>query len=228
LIDGGPVIATPPEPNGAIDTALLHAPDLAALEQAVHAADVRAAGARDAAMTRLDVVTTVGAGGLWANDSLDGLRLPGGRPAMVGTVGLELELPAGSNQADGNLASALAARSQAEAQLDALKAQLRADVASSHETLTSALARVQLSQDSVNNARAVVEGEQHRLSLGTATSADVIIAQQTHREAELRRLRALVDAAVASARLRHATGQLLADNRELANGVATARGGNPR
>jgi len=223
LMDSGPVVATPIDVAAAIDLGLSQAAELGALTQAVEAATTRTESARDAAMTRLDVVTTLGAGGLWADDTLGGLRLPGARPALIGTVALELELPLGSNQADGNLAVALAARSQAQAQLESRKNQLRVDVASSHETLTSALARGALTQDSVNNARAVMEGEQQRLSLGTATSSDVIIAQQTHREAELRRLRALVDAAVASARLRQATGQLLADNRELAR-----EGGRPR
>ncbi len=223
LLDEGPVIAAPVAVGSAIEAALAQAPELAALAQAVEGANVRANSARDAAMTRLDVVTTVGASGLWADDTLKGLQLPGDRPALVGTVGLELELPIGSNQADGNLASALADKSQAEASLEARQAQVRADVAAAHEALSSALQRVVLSQDSVDNARAVVEGEQHRLSLGTATSSDVIIAQQTHREAELRRLRTLVDAAVASARLRQATGQLLADNRALASSGGTAR-----
>jgi outer membrane protein TolC len=129
-----------------------------------------------------------------------------------------VELPAGSNQASGNLASALAAKSQAEAALEARKAQLRADVASAHERLGSALRRLPLAQERVDNARAVVDGEQQRLALGTATSNDVIIAQQTLRESELKQLRTVVDAAVASVTLRQLTGQLLEDNRALAMG----------
>lgn len=217
LVDDAPAIAAPVPAELAIEAALTQAPELHALEQQIEAERARAATARNAAKTRLDVVSTLGASGLWADDSLRGLELPGSRPALVGTIGLELELPVGGSQLDANLASALATKSQAEAQLEARQAQLRADVASSHETLSSAMQRVALSQDSVDNARAVVEGEQQRLSLGTATSSDVILAQQTFRETELRRLRTVVDAAVASARLRQATGQLLSDNRELAS-----------
>lgn len=212
-----PVVAEPVEPSIATDAALLRAPDLAALQQQIQAAAARLATARNAARTRLDVLSTLGANGLWADDDLDGLRLPGDRPALVGTIGLELELPAGSSQLDGNLAAALASKAQAEASLESRQAQIRLDVALSHESLRSALARLGQVQESVDSARSVAEAEQQRLTLGTATPADVIVAQQTHRAAELRWMRTLIDAAVASTRLQHATGQLLAAHRDLAS-----------
>lgn len=223
LIEDAPAVTQPVAASLAIEAALSQAPELLAIEQQVEAANARANTARNAAKTKLDVVSTLGAAGLWADDALSGWQLPGGRPAFIGTIGLELELPIGGSQLDGNLASAIATKSQAEATLEARQAQLRSDVASFHEALTSAIARVALSQESVDNARAVAEGEQQRLTLGTATSSDVIIAQQTYRETELRRTRTLVDAAIASARLRQATGQLLADNRELASVGGAAR-----
>lgn len=212
-----PVVAAPVASSVAIDAALVRAPDLAALQQQIQAASARLATARNAARTRLDVLSTLGANGLWTDDDLSGLHLPGDRPALVGTIGLELELPAGTSQLDGNLAAALASKSQAEASLESRQAQIRLDVALSHESLRSALTRLSQVQQSVDSARSVAEAEQQRLTLGTALPADVIVAQQTHRAAELRWMRTLIDAAVASTRLQHATGELLLAHRDLAS-----------
>ncbi|MBO6938657.1 MAG: TolC family protein [Deltaproteobacteria bacterium] len=189
--------------------AAAQSPELAALDANVEQAEQNALSARNAARARVDLVGSAGMVTLWADDTLSGLQLPTGRPGFVVTGGLEVELPLGSSTAD-------ARRAQAEAQLEAARARreagdwsVRTAVTTAYESAASAADRVPLAAETATVAEALAEAERARLELGTSTPSDLVEAQQSAREAELRRLRALVDAVVAARELEHTTGTLL-------------------
>jgi outer membrane protein TolC len=68
---------------------------------------------------------------------------------------------------------------------------------------------VTLSTQTASSARELAEAERQRLILGTTTAQNVVSAEQTAREAELRRLQALVAQLTTRFQLEHATGTLL-------------------
>lgn len=184
-----------------------HSPQLGALDAAIEEAEQRFAGARNQSRARLDLVGTVGAVALWADDALQGLELPGGRPGFVAVGGLELELPLGNDGARRDVASAEleAARTTREQGRLALGARVR----TAHEEAQAARERAPLVRETAEVANELAEAERARLELGTTTTPDLLEAQQDAREAELRRLQALVDATSARHRLEHEAGVLL-------------------
>jgi len=211
------LVATAPDPDApevpAVATLVASArrasPDLLALEAGVQAARDRVVVADDASLSQLDLVATAGVIGLWTDDALPGLQLPGDRPAVFGTLGLELELPFGPTSGAANLdqsrARLLAAQLRYRASAEALEAQ----VATLHQELGAARERVALSAETAQIAGELALAEQQRLELGTTTPSVLLEAQQTARESALRRLRALVDVVTASLKLDHAAGRLL-------------------
>ncbi|MBK8589606.1 MAG: TolC family protein [Sandaracinaceae bacterium] len=82
----------------------------------------------DADQARLDLILSGSMGGLWTDDMLSGLSLPGGRPAFSVGGRLELELPVGGGRADAAheqaRAQLLAARSRAHARELAIETEL--------------------------------------------------------------------------------------------------------
>ncbi|MBX3250564.1 MAG: TolC family protein, partial [Myxococcales bacterium] len=165
--------------------------------------------AANTSRARLDLVGTAGMVGLWAEDDLPGLQLPGRRPGLVAVGGVELELPIGSAAADAQRDRARLALEAADERLIAARQTLEATIASIYEEAESARERVPLATEAASVAERLAEAERGRLELGTATPADLLLVQQAARESALRRLRALVDAVTASHRLAHAAGVLL-------------------
>lgn len=184
-------------------------PEIAALDAAVEEAQQRTVVAQSDARARLDFVASAGLVTLFADDMLPGLQLPDHRPAFIATGGIELELPLGSSAAD-------ARRDQAQAQLEAAQNSreagaltLRANVRSAYETALAAGERLPLAQESAAIAAELAEAERERVRIGTTTTVALVEAQQSAREAELRRLRVLVDTATAAHQLEYAAGVLL-------------------
>lgn len=217
--DGGESLATPEDPPElavvpdlaqALETMVLRAPSLRSLEAQIDAARAQQVAATSASRPRLDVTGTLGTVGLWAhNDTLTGFQFPGGRPAIVGTVGLELELPLVSDIRAAQRAAAQAQLDAAESRRAAEVARLRASLATEFATLEATVGRAALAQATAQVAADLAEAERARLSLGTSTSTTVVQAQQTARESQLRVARALVDGVLSAARVAHATGVLL-------------------
>ncbi|MGD8858779.1 MAG: TolC family protein, partial [Myxococcales bacterium] len=143
-------------------------------------------------------------------DDLPGLDLPGDRPAYSALVGLELELPVGASQLEAEHAAARARLQAARARYQDRAQAIEAQVASLRASLETGRERVALAQEMTAAAAELAEAERRRLQLGTATSIDVVQAQQADREAELRALRARVDQVQASLQLDHLIGALLA------------------
>ncbi|HTV25343.1 MAG TPA: TolC family protein, partial [Polyangiaceae bacterium] len=182
-------------------------PALAALRAQIESAQVRVRSARNADKPRLDVFATGNVGTLWDDGS--NFSLTGGRPTFGVLGGIELELPLGSGRYGADAAAAQAdleaAQARYQAEVDAAKAR----VSSLAVNAGAAAEQVELTTQTATAASQLAEAERQRLQLGTTTSRDVVSAEQTSREAELRRLRAVVSEASSRFELEHTAGKLL-------------------
>lgn len=181
-------------------------PALAALRAQLDAARVRVRSARNAEKPRVDLFATGNVGTLWDDGS--NFSLSGGRPTFGVLGGVELELPFGgrySADAAGAQADLEAAQARYQAEVDAAKAR----VSSLAVNVGAAAEQVELTTQTAAAASQLADAERQRLALGTTTSRDVVSAEQTSREAELRRLRAVVSEASARFELEHTAGTLL-------------------
>jgi outer membrane protein len=183
------------------------APALAALRADVERARLRMRTARDADEPRLDVFASANVGTLW-DDGSD-FSLSGGRPTYGVLGGVELELPLGSGRYGADAAAAQADLDAAQARYQAELDAARARVSSLAVNVTAASEQVALTTETASTASQLAEAERQRLALGTTTSRDVVSAEQTSREAELRRLRAVVSRTAARLELEHTAGTLL-------------------
>ncbi|WP_437618112.1 TolC family protein [Sorangium sp. So ce1151] len=183
--------------------------ELAALRADLDAQRARVGAAEDADQVRLDVFTTASVGTLWANDALAGLALPGGRPAFSVLGGVDVEVPFGGGRASADAARARTQLAAAEARYQARAEAIAAEISALRVSLAAAADQVALAAETARTAGELAEAERQRLQLGIATSSDVVQAEQTLREAELRRLRAAVTELTSRFQLEHATGALL-------------------
>ncbi|WP_437585442.1 TolC family protein [Sorangium sp. So ce1000] len=183
--------------------------ELAALRADLDAQRARVSAAEDADQVRLDLFATASMDGQWVRDGLPGISLPGGRPAFGVLGGIEVELPLGGGRASADAARARTQLAAAEARYQARAEAIAAEVSSLRASLEAAADQVALAAETARMAGELAEAERQRLSLGTATSADVVQAEQTRREAELRRLRAAVTELTSRLQLDHETGALL-------------------
>ncbi len=203
----------PPEygPVPAIDTLTEDvtddSPALAALRADIERARVRVRTTRNADKPRVDLFATANVGTLWDDGS--SFSLTGGRPTYGVLGGVELELPLGSGRFAADAASAQSELEAAEARYQAAVDAARARVGSLAVNVSAAVEQVQLTTQTAQAAGELAEAERQRLNLGTTTSRDVVSAEQTSREAELRRLRAVVSQASARFELEHTAGTLL-------------------
>lgn len=205
-----PPAASPADERVLLEAAARSSPTLLALAAQVDAARLRVVAARDARLPQLDLTTSLALGGLWADDDLPGLQLPGDRPAIIGAIGLALELPLGRSRQDADLSRARLQLDAARARYQASAQNIAASVATLRHTLVATNERVALVGETAQMSADLAEDVRQKLLLGTATPFEVVQAQQVMRETQLRRLRALVDAATASVGLERASGGLLA------------------
>jgi outer membrane protein TolC len=205
----------PPDLSGSIPADKLKAaflersPELAALRSDIEAAETRVASAKNADKPKLDAFATVSMGLLWQNDDLPGLSLPGSRPAFSVLGGLDLELPLGDGRTTGDLARARAQLEAAKARYQAKVDAIAADVGSLQVGLDAANDQVALSAESAKISQDLADAERQRFLIGTNASTDVVKAEQTAREAQLRQLRAVVDRVTNRFQLENAAGTLL-------------------
>jgi outer membrane protein TolC len=191
--------------------AIDRSPDLAAMRADLDSARIRLSTAADADQPRLDLFTTVSAGAEFSPDALGGSKygIVGGRPTFSVVGGLELELPIGGGSASSEHARALVQLNAAEVRYDAKVDAIAADVTTKRVSAEAAYGEVDLSKTTADVSNQLARAEETRLTLGTSTSSDVVKAEQTAREANLRSLRAEVDAVKGQYELAHATGSLL-------------------
>lgn len=183
--------------------------ELAAMRADLSASRSRVSSAEDADQPRLDAFATFSAGALWADEGTTGLGISGGRPAFSVIGGLELELPLGGGRASADAARAKTQLQSAETRYQERELAISSQVGSLHTSVTTSSEQIELANENARIASELAEAERQRLILGTTTSSDVVKAEQTLREAELRKLRAQVDAAKSQYELEHATGSLL-------------------
>ncbi|WP_437790569.1 TolC family protein [Sorangium sp. So ce693] len=204
-----PSLGALPSADALVRAASERSLELAALRADLDAQRARVGAAEDADQIRLDLFATASMDGQWVRDGLPGLSLPGGRPAFGVLGGIEVELPLGGGRASADAARARTQLAAAEARYQARAEAIAADVSSLRASLEAAAEQVALATETARMAGELAEAERQRLSLGTATSADVVQAEQTRREAELRRLRAAVTELTSRLQLDHETGALL-------------------
>ncbi len=204
-----PLLAPPPPVRVLVEGVSARSPDLAAARADLAAMSTRLAAAQDADQPQLDLYSNASAGGLWRDDELPGLELPGSRPALSVEVGLRLELPLGGGRAAAEATRASVQLSAAEHRYKAESERIRATVTTLSENLSAANEQVALATETSKRAAELVEAERQRLQLGTTTPSEVVKAEQTAREAELRRLRAVVSRLTSQYELEHASGALL-------------------
>lgn len=171
--------------------------------------------AENEVLPQLDLEGSFGVIGLWNDDTISALSLPDDRPAFAGRVNLALELPLGNGQARADLAEARHRAAAAEARQEARVRVIEAEVASLLSDIESSRQRLELARRSAALAQRLARAEQESLRLGTSTTTNVLDAQESARQTELRRLRALVDLAEALHSLSHLSGGLLAHYAEL-------------
>jgi outer membrane protein TolC len=182
-------------------------PELAALRADLERAKSRVSVARNADQPRVDLFAKGSVGTLWGDNQ--GFSIGGGRPAYGVLGGIEVELPLGSGRTGADAAAAQAELDAAEARYEAQVQALRAQASSLGVSLQAAAEQVSLTSETASAASQLAEAERQRLLLGTTTAQNVVTAEQTSREAELRRLQALVNQASARFELEHTTGHLL-------------------
>ena len=163
--------------------------------------------ARNADQPRVDLFAKGSVGTLWDQDQ--SFSLGGGRPTYGVLGGVEVELPLGSGRTGADAAAAQAELDAAQARYEGQVQALRARASSLGVNLQAAADQVSLTGETAAVASQLAEAERQRLLLGTTTSQNVVTAEQTSREAELRRLQALVNQASARFELEHTTGHLL-------------------
>jgi outer membrane protein len=203
----------PPDfgPVPALDALVVESPQrspaLAALRADLDSARVRVRAARDANQPRVDLFVNGSVGTLWDRGS--DFSLTGGRPTFGVIGGIELELPLGGGRYPADAAAAQANLEAAEARYQAALDSVAASVGSLAVNARAASEQVGLATETASAASQLADAERQRLQLGTTTSRDVVSAEQTSREAELRRLRAIVSEASTRLSLEHSAGILL-------------------
>jgi outer membrane protein TolC len=124
-------------------------------------------------------------------------------------VGLTYEIPVTSRGQRAAAAKAHADVREAEAQLEAVRQRVLADVRKLIEQRRAQERSIELAQRTREIAAHQLEAEQARFASGSGTTLEVIQAEDKRRAAELRVVRAQADLAQSALRLDHLTGQLL-------------------
>ncbi len=202
-----PALGPLPDMDALITAARQTSPRALALRADIERSEISVRSAKDADQPRVDLFATGRIGTLWDEDS--DFSLTGGRPSYGILGGIELELPLGSGRFSADASRAEAARDAAEARYEAELDSIGALVSSLGASLESSAEQVSLASQAAEAAQKLAEAERQRLALGTTTAQNVVTAEQTRREAELRRLRALVSQVSTRFELEHATGALL-------------------
>lgn len=182
--------------------------ELRAQRASLEATKVSVRAAQDAAQPRLDFVGSVSVGALW-NDTTDGFAFDFGRPGVIAMVGLEGDLPFGRSDSDARYDAARARLSSAELRYQSATEDLAEQVARARRALVQSETNLKTATETAAIAQQLAETESQKLKLGTSVVTDLVIAQQSARQAELQRLRAEVDIEQKRLALDQLTGALL-------------------
>ncbi len=204
-----PAAEEPPPVRDLLKAALARSPSIQEAFAAVDAARERARVAGESLRQRLDLTGWIEARTLGADELSPVFTDLGHGGAYSGYVGLLYELPLDNRQRRGERAQALLNVEIAARQLESAEDQVRADVAVAHDALLTADKRLAMAEETLALAEQQAEAERERYRLGAAIFTAVRDAEETVREAALRRTRARVDRVQAQIDIDHLTGNLL-------------------
>jgi outer membrane protein TolC len=192
--------------------ALSHRADLAALSENRIAAELQLRAARDGLRPRLDLVMTVGYQGVTAARGLGGALSSFYRnvPGPDASVQLSYELPLASLAARGDALRSRAAYEEARIHETELARQISSGVRVAREALHHGRGALLAAREAVALSRQAVENEKRKFQLGMSTLFDVILAEDALTNARLSEIAGQQAYAVAIARLRYETGDILA------------------
>ena len=210
VAEAPPNVAEAPDAERAIELARQRSPELLAERASLEQTRQRVILAEDATEPQLDLYGSLTGSTLFSEDTPEYWQLPEDRPAITALVGVELELPIGSSAADASLSAARAQREAALARYEATIDAVEAQAATLVRRANAAERRVELATRTAELAEQLADAERRRLELGTSTPLELLEAQQSHREAELRLLRARVEHQAAVREVEHLTGALVA------------------
>ncbi len=117
------------------------------------------------------------------------------------SVGLQLQIPLGNNEAQGKLAQVRLQRRQEELRLMLLRSQIGVDVETAFQEMTAQAARLTASRQTVGEKRQQLDARGRELDAGRATVRNVLEAQQALAVAQDAELLAWADYAAARASL---------------------------
>ncbi|HVH13758.1 MAG TPA: TolC family protein [Longimicrobium sp.] len=171
------------------------------------------AGYRAEARPRLDVGLTLGYQGLEAGDEVGRLVSPfySEQGGMHTRVDVTWALPLRNRAAGGLALQGAVAEAQAALAFAELLRQVELDAAAAAETLRRSAEELAQFDEAARLHGRALESEQRRYQLGTSTIFDIINAEEGLTSATLAEIDARTRFAVSLARLRHATGTLVAD-----------------
>ncbi len=208
-VDTAPSAGAPPPVTTLLEAARASSAQLLALQASADAAQENVTEARDANEVQLDFVTTLGVIGVWQNDTLPGLQLPGNRPAYTALAGLELGLPLGPSTTSAQLSAAAARADAAQERYRAALLSTESQVASLRAQAVANQQRIDLLTEAARVAHLYADAQRKKLQLGTTTPLEIVAAQQSEQVAQLKELRSRVDFVMAVRQLEYLTGSLL-------------------
>jgi outer membrane protein len=182
--------------------------ETAELEQRLTIDDLNLELARNAALPDLTFRYTYAA--RTGNDSVgDALRDITRNSYDDHSVAVSATIPLGNEAAKARVQAARLARVQDRLSRDRLEQSIRQDVYEAVSTLDGTWYRVLAAEQGVTAAYRNYRVEQSQFQLGRRTSTDVLYAATSLADAQLSRIRALVDYEIAQINLARATGTLL-------------------
>lgn len=186
--------------------------DLLASERRIEEAQTLLAGARNQIRPQLNLSFNTGYSGLSEGTSathffaspFHGLQGPDA------FAGLNYSFPIANNAARGQLQQSQASVEQARLQLQQVQRQVMADVVDALGGVVHAAQEVSVAQQSVDAYRKALDGEREKYHLGVGSLIDVLTMEDRLTGALQSQVSAAEAYAVALARLRHATGTVVA------------------
>jgi outer membrane protein len=204
-----PETTTPPPLSALLEQALETSPLVQRASVAVEAAEERLQVAGETMRQRLDLTGWIEARTFTEDQFSPVVTDFGEGRAYSGYIGVTYELPLDDRKRTGERAEARIDVQTAAEELRSAEQDIRRDLATAHNTRTTAEKRLAMAEETLALAQAQAEAEQSRYRLGAAIFTSVRDAEETVREAELRLTRAQVDIVKAQIELEHLTGALL-------------------
>jgi outer membrane protein TolC len=183
--------------------------ELRKLESELKVARSRVLVVSDRVEPRLDIEAYVSTAGLGDRDVVDPITQTASMASFSAHVGAIFELPLDGTAPRSEVAEARYEVSRLEALLQAENQRIATEVGALLETLRAAQTRLVAAAKTIEATKQLARAESERLRVGTSIPANVVLALEQQREAELRLERARIDGLRAQIELAHYTGELL-------------------